>query len=101
MPTLPGRYNRVSDAAATLWRAIESYHRAIVADDVRTIPAARRHLKRARRRLARAMQWGVEYDQPHERRLGHEQAMPGVRPSDTIGQAAVPDTHPATEQAGS
>lgn len=96
----PGRYNRVTDAAATLWRAIESYHRLIVEDDVRNIPAARRHLKLARRRLARATQWGVEYDQPAHQQLGHEPPMHGVRPADTIGEAAMPGPHPATEQAG-
>jgi hypothetical protein len=43
-------------------RAMAEYHAAIVADDLDLVPVARRHLKREWRRLRRAMQWGVMYD---------------------------------------
>jgi len=78
-----GQYLRLEDAAATLWRAMETYHRAIVEDDMRSIPLARRHLKRARRRLARARMDGVRYDQV---------PLPGVR-VDGLGSRRLPEVH--------
>ncbi len=72
---------RLEDAAASLWRAIETYHRAIVEDDVKAIPLARRLLKRARRRLARARMDGVTYDQV---------PLPGVR-LDAVGAGRLPE----------
>lgn len=56
------RFLRVSDAATTLWRCLENYHAVIVADYVEQVPAARRALKRARRRLRLARGLGVNYD---------------------------------------
>lgn len=76
-----GLYLRLEDAAATLWRAIETYHRAIVEDDVKAIPPARRLLKRARRRLARARMDGVRYDQV---------PLPEVR-VDAVGTGRLPE----------
>ena len=76
-----GLYLRLDDAAATLWRAIETYHRAIVEDDVKAIGPARRLLKRARRRLARARMDGVMYDQV---------PLPRVR-VDAVGTGRLPE----------
>ena len=78
-----GLYLRLEDAAASLWRAMETYHRAIVEDDVKAIPPARRLLKRARRRLARARMDGVRYDQV---------PLPGVR-VDGLGTGRLPELH--------
>lgn len=62
---------------------MQDYHRLIVEDDVRNIPAARKALKRARRRMWRANQWGVRLDQlparPAVRNLDN------VTPPDEIG----------------
>lgn len=59
-----GGFNTVPRAAMALWRAMQDYHRLIVEDDMRNVKAGRQTLKRARRRLFRALQWGVNYDQP-------------------------------------
>lgn len=62
---------------------MQDYHRLIVEDDALNIPAARRALKRARRRMWRASQWGVRLDQlparPAAQNLGN------VSPLDEIG----------------
>ena len=70
----------------SLVRAMEMYHRLIVEDDVRNIPAARRALKRARRRLGRAEQWGVRYDQA----AYPTPAVQGLRQADAKLPSAVP-----------
>lgn len=56
------RFLRLSDAAMTWWRCLENYHAVIVADYVEQVPAARRALKRATRRLRLARSLGVHYD---------------------------------------
>lgn len=90
----PDRWARLSDAARSFWIAMEAYHQLVKEDDVRNIASARRHLKRCRRRLARARQWRVRYDQPMPRLVGDGEALSGLRPADTIGRAALP---PASE----
>ena len=67
----------------SLVRAMNTYHQLIVEDDVRNIPAARRALKRARRRLGRAEQWGVRYDQQGV------PPVPGVREANAEHRAAM------------
>ena len=54
---------RLSDAAWALWMAMETYHRVIVNDWTEQVGPARRLLRRAAVRLARARVDGVRYDQ--------------------------------------
>lgn len=56
------RFLRLSDAGMTWWRCLEHYHAVIVADYAEQVPAARRALKRAARRLRLARGLGVSYD---------------------------------------
>lgn len=79
-PAHPGRYLRITDAALAFWRALQDYHRLIVEDDVRAIPRARQALKRARRKLTRAHQWGVTYDQVPVSRVRDDAAWAGRLP---------------------
>lgn len=97
-PLIPPRsdesWNTVR-ANAALWRAIESHHALMVADDVRQIDRARLALKRARRRMRRHTQWGCPYAYGAELqmvRIERHEAVQDLRPSDTIGPAAVPDS---------
>lgn len=96
-PPIPPRsdesWNTVR-ANAALWRAIEFHHSLMVADDVRQIDRARLALKRARRRMRRHTQWGCPYAYAAELqmvRIERHETMQDLRPSDTIGPAAVPD----------
>ena len=79
------RFLRLSDAATTWWRCLEHYHAVIMADWVEQVPAARRALKRATRRLKLARGLGVHYDHVpgiRDRQPGQNGCLPSVLPRD-------------------
>jgi hypothetical protein len=77
---------RLSDARSALWRAMQAYHRVIVEDWQEQVGPARRLLRRAAVRLARAKADGVRYDQiPQQHQEVSVASMSHVRPADEAG----------------